>query len=176
MKKRVLASVLLVILVLASTLTVSAAGSKQEGSKEAGVRVVTPVDDFEAKVTNEEFPTTDATKDMTKLAKFELVKKDGSSKTLPADITLEVDAIGDKVEKVVLVVKDGNNWKAIDAKLNGKQITANFAAEGPIFVFVKTATAQSPATGVASTTWMVVMAFALIAVGAGVVATQKKSR
>ena len=47
MKKRVLAGILMMILVLASAMTVSAAGSKEQGSKEAGVRVVTPADKFE---------------------------------------------------------------------------------------------------------------------------------
>ena len=75
--------------------------------------------------------------------------------------------IGDKVEKVVLVVKDGNNWKTVDAKLNGKQITANFAAEGPVFVYVKTASSaggQSPSTGVTSSAWMIMLAVAVMAV------------
>jgi LPXTG-motif cell wall-anchored protein len=179
MKKRVLAGILMMILVLASAMTVSAAGSKEQGSKEAGVRVVTPADKFEAKATTEAEPSVDAVKDLTNVAKFELAKKAGVTATLPADITLEVDALGDKVEKVVLVVKDGNNWKTVDAKLNGKQITANFAAEGPVFVYVKTASSaggQSPSTGVTSSAWMIMLAVAVMAVGAGVVATQKKSR
>ena len=183
MKKRVLAGILMMILVLASAMTVSAAGSNQQGSKEAGATVVSPAEYFETKPSSETVsnPSTDVAnkiKDMTSVATFELAIKNGGQ-ALPTDITVQVDAIGDNVKKVVLVVKDGNEWKAIDATVSGNKVTAKFPSVGPVVVYVSTAATsggQSPSTGVGSSAWMIMVAVAIMAVGAGVVVSQKKTR
>lgn len=180
MKKRVLACILAMVFVLASAMTVSAAGSAgSHGSKASGVTVVSPSDKYEAVDSSVKFEgagtdVTDKIKDMEAVTGvFEIKAKDGVTGT-PGEVTLQVDALGNKVDKVVLVVKGANGWKAYEAKVDGNKITVNLSEVGPAIVYAKLV--SSPATVGTSSTWMVMAAVALMAMGACVVVAQKKSR
>ena len=184
MKKRVLACILAMVFVLASAMTVSAAGSAgSHGSKASGVTVISPADKYEAVDSDVKFEgagtdVTNKINGMEAITKvFEIKTKDGATVST-GDVVLQVDALGDKVDSVVLVVKGANGWKAIDAKVDGNKITVNLSEIGPAIVYAKLASsgATSPSTVGTSSTWMIMAAVALMAVGACVVVSQKKSR
>ena len=180
MKKRVLACILAMVFVLASAMTVSAAGSAgSHGSKASGVTVISPADKMEAVDSTEKFENAgkdvnDKINGMEAITKvFEIKAKDGATAT-SGEVVLQVDALGSKVKSVVLVVKGANGWKAYDAKVDGNKITVNLSEIGPAIVYAELV--SSPVTVGTSSTWMVMAAVALMAVGASVVVYQKKSR
>lgn len=180
MKKRVLACILAMVFVLASAMTVSAAGSAgSHGSKASGVTVIKPEKGYEAVDSSVKFEGagTDVTNKINGMEAitnvFEIKAVDGGTAT-SGEFVLQVDALGDKVDSVVLVVKGTNGWKAYDAKVDGNKITVNLSEIGPAIVYAKLV--KSPVTVGTSSTWMIMAAVALVAVGACVVVSQKKSR
>lgn len=72
-------------------------------------------------------------------------------------------------------------WEVVkDVKIDGTTLTGKFQDLSPVAIYAKVTTGgaagTSPSTVGTSSTWMLLAAVAVVALGAGVVATQKKSR
>ena len=72
-------------------------------------------------------------------------------------------------------------WEVVtEVKINGTTLTGKFQDLSPVAIYAKVTTGgaagTSPSTVGTSSTWMLLAAVAVVALGAGVVATQKKSR
>lgn len=111
---------------------------------------------------------------------FDLKKSDGS--TGGGTATLTVPALANCKEVVVLHYSTvRGTWELIDGtriKVNGTTLTITLDDLSPIAIYAKEtktdANGSSPETVGTSSTWMLWTAIAVVALGAGVVATQKK--
>lgn len=97
-------------------------------------------------------------------------------------LELEVPALKNCDPDSVIVL----HYSAVDQKwevvtnvtIDGTKLTGHYQTLSPIAIFAKTTTGgavgTSPKSGITSSTWMLWAAVAIVALGAGVVATQKK--
>lgn len=213
MKKRVLAGIMMAAMMVASVMSVSAAGSKTEEvevetilGNNAGYTVEAEADTF--KDLDAEAQT--AIKDLNdgKLPESVIadikdvdIKKELQNKKLICPVfdledfgdhpnctnghtvKLDVPALKNCDPKSVVVLHYSENdkaWEVVDATVSGTTLTATFRNLSPVAIYAKVTTGgaagTSPSTVGTSSTWMLLAAVAVVALGAGVVATQKKSR
>lgn len=212
MKKRVLAGIMMAAMMVASVMSVSAAGSKTEEvevSKDnnAGYTVEAKADTFKdldaevqtaIKTLNEdkgEIPASivEDIKDIkTILSGKKLIcpvfdlEAFGSHPNCTNGHTLKLDvpALKNCDPKSVVVLHYSETrgyWEVVtDVKIDGTTLTGKFQDLSPVAIYAKVTTGgaagTSPSTVGTSSTWMLLAAVAVVALGAGVVATQKKSR
>lgn len=191
MKKRVLAGIMMAVMMMASVMGVSAANSKDTSLKVDGNTLV-------AERVEDQSIATSASKESSVAGKtsisavYTIKAADGATATPDADgkfaVKLTVASLSDKCTNIVVLCYDAGTqaWKSItvDAKnvdYANKTIEVKLPALGQqIVVYANVATGgaagTSPSTVGTSSTWMLCLAAALIVVGAGVIATQKKSR
>ena len=229
MKKRVLAGIMMAAMMVASVMSVSAAGSKQE-EVEVGAESVESekdtfdylVDDITSKLPSgateekkeelkasakeaqkaivamnakEEIPASvvaDIPEIKTKLAgttlicpvfELEATGELANSKD-PHTVKLNVPALKNCDPKSIVVLHYSvtrGYWEVVtDVKIDGTTLTGTFKDLSPVAIYAKVTTGgaagTSPSTVGTSSTWMLLAAVAVVALGAGVVATQKKSR
>lgn len=99
-------------------------------------------------------------------------------------VTIEVDALTTSMTGVVVVHYDmTKGWEVItpdSVDLANKKITATYDSLSPVIIYANapsgSGSGSSPSTGVTSSTWMLMAAVAIIAVGTVVVVSQKKTR
>lgn len=192
MFKKVLAGVMTATLLLASVMGVSAADSKDanvalgEASKGYYTIVSPSKEKAEADVTSSSVSS--AVSGKTSIGSFDL--KASAEGVTGTDVTLSVATLTDSVDKdsiVVALFVDGA-WKTVSPKSVDKAsktivvtigaMDANEVISGFIYATVASSSASgsAPKTVGTSSTWMLWLAVALVAVGAGVVVAQKKSR
>lgn len=191
MKKRVLAGIMMAVMMMASVMGVSAANSKDADLKVNG-------DTFVAeKVEDQSSLTASAAKESSVAGKtaisavYDVKLKDGATATPDAagkyTVELMVASLSDKCSDIVVLCYDAEDktWAsvAVDAAnvdYTNKTVKVVLPYLGQIVVYASVAasgsTGTSPSTVGTSSTWMLYLAVALVVVGAGVVATQKKSR
>ena len=211
MKKRVLAGIMMAAMMVASVMSVSAAGSKTEEvavseSNTAGYTVEAKADtfkDLEAEVQT-------AIKDLNDgkeipasiVADIKDIKTTLSGKKLICPVfdlepfgahpnctnghtlKLDVPALKNCDPKSVVVLHYSETrgyWEVVtEVNINGTTLTGKFQDLSPVAIYAKVTTGgaagTSPSTVGTSSTWMLLAAVAVVALGAGVVATQKKSR
>ncbi len=210
MKKRVLAGIMMAAMMVASVMSVSAAGSKTdevEVSKDNtyGYTVEAEADTF--KDLDAEAQT--AIKDLNDgkisdsiVADIKDIKTTLSGKKLVCPVfdlepfgehpnctnghtvKLNVPALKNCDPNSVVVLhysETDKAWEVVEAKVSGTTLTATFENLSPVAIYAKVTTGgaagtSSPSTVGTSSTWMLLAAVAVVALGAGVVATQKKSR
>jgi hypothetical protein len=234
MKKRVLAGIMMAAMMVASVMSVSAAGSKQEevevGAESKGSYIVESekdtfdylVDDITSKLPSgateekkeelkasakeaqkaivamnakEEIPASvvaDIPEIKTKLAgttlicpvfELEATGELANSKD-PHTVKLNVPALKNCDPKSIVVLHYSvtrGYWEVVtDVKIDGTTLTGTFKDLSPVAIYAKVTTGgaagTSPSTVGTSSTWMLLAAVAVVALGAGVIATQKKSR
>lgn len=235
MKKRVLAGIMMAAMMVASVMSVSAAGSKTEEvevSKDnnAGYKVESKADTF-----NYLEDVTDLVKDKTpaeqaelkasaKEAQAAIVEMNKNSDKIPESVIADIKEDKAKLEDTKLICPvfdleaygthaqckiDGFHtlklnvpalkncdpksvvvlhysvtrgyWEVVeDVKVDGTTLSGKFYDLSPVAIYAKVTTGgaagTSPSTVGTSSTWMLLAAVAVVALGAGVVATQKKSR
>ena len=99
-------------------------------------------------------------------------------------VKLNVPALKNCDPKSVVVLhysEKNAKWETVEIlKIDGTTITGKFYDLSPVAIYAKVTTGgaagTSPSTVGTSSTWMLLAAVAVVALGAGVVATQKKSR
>ncbi len=99
-------------------------------------------------------------------------------------LKLDVPALKNCDPKSVVVLHYSETrgyWEVVtDVKIEGTTLTGKFQDLSPVAIYAKVTTGgaagTSPSTVGTSSTWMLWAAVAIVALGAGVVATQKKSR
>lgn len=219
MKKKVLAGILMMILVLASVMTVSAATSpsptkgphvKYEDEKgfykvdnktpfagetytnaPLNADVKKAIEDYNAdKITLDKL-LADAPKDVKAALKgktdisgvFDLVPVNDGQPNADGSHTVTVTVPGvDKAKDVVVLHfnRNDNTWEILKATVSGEKVTATYETLSPVAVFgvveAGGADGESPKTVGTSSAWMLMAAVALVAVGTGVVVSQKKNR
>ncbi len=117
-------------------------------------------------------------KPVTKL--YELVETTTNPSTGKHTVTLTVPALTDQLEDVVVLHYDNGTWKVVKATVNGQTLTVELDSLGIFGIYASLKASQggvsggSAATGGTNSTWMIVLAVALVAVGAVVVVSQKK--
>lgn len=234
MKKRVLAGIMMAAMMVASVMSVSAAGSKTEEVEvetilgnnagytvEAEADTFNYLDDITSKLPSD---ATDAKKAELKAAAKEaqaaivelnagkipesVVADIADIKTKLADkklvcpvfeleaygnhpnctnghtLKLDVPSLKNCDPKSVVVLHYSvtrGYWEVVkDVNINGTTLTGTFKDLSPVAIYAKVTTGgaagTSPSTVGTSSTWMLLAAVAVVALGAGVVATQKKSR
>lgn len=97
-------------------------------------------------------------------------------------LELEVPALKNCDPDSVIVLhysETDNAWEVVtNVTIDGTKLTGHYRNLSPIAIFAKTTTGgavgTSPESGITSSTWMLWTAVAIVALGAGVVATQKK--
>ncbi len=211
MKKRVLAGIMMAAMMVASVMSVSAAGSKTEevdaSKNEAGYTVEAKADtfkDLDAEVQNAiktlnedkgEIPASivEDIKDIkTTLSGKKLIcpvfdlEPFGSHPNCINGHTLKLDvpALKNCDPKSVVVLHYSETrgyWEVVtEVKIDGTTLTGKFQDLSPVAIYAKVTTGgaagTSPSTVGTSSTWMLLAAVAVVALGAGVVVTQKKSR
>ena len=120
---------------------------------------------------------------------FDLQTVEGSDHTACATtghkVTLKVTSLTEKCSDVVILhySKKAGAWEVIEpisVDYKNGTVTAIFKDLSPVAIYAKVATSgstgTSPSTVGTSSTWMLLAAVAIVALGAGVVATQKRSR
>lgn len=211
MKKRVLAGIMMAAMMVASVMSVSATGSKQEEvvvSKDntAGYEIKAEANTF----TDLEEEVQTAIKDLNDgkaipasiVADIKDIKTTLSGKKLICPVfdlesygshpnctnghtlKLDVPALKNCDPKSVVVLHYSETrgyWEVVkDVKIDGITLTGKFLDLSPVAIYAKVTTGgaagTSPSTVGTSSTWMLLAAVAVVALGAGVVATQKKSR
>ncbi len=199
MKKRVLAGIMMAVMMMASVMSVSAANSKSKEVNVSGTSATThetdlvfDVDDSVKKVIDEinaDKITSLSADIQKKLAGKKLIAevvdlqhKDASG-TCNHEVELTVTPLTDKCSDVVILHYDkvAKAWEIIEPiSVKGDVIVAKFDNLSPVAVFANVAeggsTGTSPSTVGTSSAWMLLVAVAIVALGTGVVATQKKSR
>lgn len=199
MKKRVLAGIMMAVMMMASVMSVSAAKSKSDEVTATGTSanthetdLVFDVDDSVKKVIAEinDGKLTSLSADIQKKLTgkklvaevVDLQHKDATA-TCNHEVELTVTPLTDKCSGVVILHYDkvAKAWEIIEPiSVKGDVIVAKFDNLSPVAVFAKVATGgstgTSPSTVGTSSTWMLWVAVAIVALGTGVVATQKKSR
>ena len=231
MKKRVLAGIMMAAMMVASVMSVSAAGSKTEevdaSKNEAGYTVEAKADTFDyleditnelpADVTPEKKAELQASAKEAQAAIVELnagkipesvVADIKDIKTKLADkklvcpvfeledfgdhpncknghtLKLDVPALKNCDPKSVVVLHYSvtrGYWEVVEnVDIKDTTLTGTFKDLSPVAIYAKVTTGgaagTSPSTVGTSSTWMLLAAVAVVALGAGVVATQKKSR
>lgn len=209
MKKRILAGIMMAAMVVASVMSVSAAGSKTgevavSQDNKAGYTVEADADTF--KDLDAEAQT--AIKDLNDgkisdsiVADIADIKTTLSGKKLVCPVfdleavgthpnctkghtvKLNVPALKNCDPKSVVVLhysETDGKWEVVESSVSGTTVTATFTNLSPVAIYAKVTTGgaagTSPSTVGTSSTWMLLAAVAVVALGAGVVATQKKSR
>ncbi|MBQ2921547.1 MAG: hypothetical protein IJE60_00420 [Tyzzerella sp.] len=236
MKKRVLAGIMMAAMMVASVMSVSAAGSKTEEvevSKDnnAGYTVESKADTFNylEDITNE-LPTTVTPQEKAELqasakeAQTAIVEMNKNTDKIPESVIADIKEDKAKLENTTLICPvfdleaygthaqceiDGFHtlklnvpalkncdpksvvvlhysvtrgyWEVVkDVKVDGTTLSGKFYDLSPVAIYAKVTTGgaagTSPSTVGTSSTWMLLAAVAVVALGAGVVATQKKSR
>lgn len=199
MKKKVLAGIMMAVMMMASVMGVSAASSKSDEVYTSGASKAThtmdlvfDVDDSVKKVIDElnAGKITSLSADIQKkLAGKTLVAEvvdlehtDGTG-TCNHEVEFTVTPLTDKCSGVVILYYDkvANAWEIIEPiSVKDDVIVAKFDNLSLVAVYANVAeggsTGTSPSTVGTSSTWMLLAAVAVVALGAGVVATQKKSR
>lgn len=97
-------------------------------------------------------------------------------------IELDVPALKNCDSDSVIVLhysKESHKWEVVtNVTIDGTKLTGHYTGLSPIAIFAKTTTGgavgTSPKSGITSSTWMLWTAVAIVALGAGIVATQKK--
>lgn len=97
-------------------------------------------------------------------------------------LELEVPALKNCDPDSVIVLhysETAHAWEVVTSvTIDGTKLTGHYKTLSPIAIFAKTTTGgavgTSPESGITSSTWMLWTAVAIVALGAGVVATQKK--
>ncbi len=97
-------------------------------------------------------------------------------------LELEVPALKNCDPDSVIVLhysETDHAWEVVtNVTIDGAKLTGRYKTLSPIAIFAKTTTGgavgTSPESGITSSTWMLWTAVAIVALGAGVVATQKK--
>lgn len=211
MKKRVLAGIMMAVMVMASVMSVSAAGSKSDEVEPSGDRAgsyatyaydgvfkdlsteaQTAIADLEAgKIPDSivadiaDIKTTLAGKKLIcEVFDLEPTGGDDAHKDCATNghkVQLTIPALANCKNVVVLHYSEKNaEWEVIKAEVNGTTLTATFMDLSPVAIYADVTTGgaagTSPSTVGTSSTWMLWAAVAIVALGAGVVATQKKSR
>ena len=204
MKKKVLAGIMMAVMVMASVMSVSAAGSKStevypiEGNAysyktdlvfDVDDSVKTVIDELNAnKITSLSADIQAKLAGKTLVAEVVDLEPEGDhSETCKNGhkVTLSVTTLTDKCTDVVILhySKVNNAWEVIDkvdVDYTNKTVTATYGDLSPVAIYANVSTSgstgTSPSTVGTSSTWMLWAAVAIVALGAGVVATQKKSR
>ena len=198
MKKKVLAGIMMAVMMVASVMSVSAAGSKSkevytsgESAKTHETDLVFDVDDSVKKVIDELNAgkiTSLSAEIQKKLAGKTLVAEvvalqhTDASEACGHKVELTVAPLTDKCKDVVILHYDKNaGWEVITPdSVKGDVVVAEFKNLSPVAVYANVekdaTTGTSPSTVGTSSAWMLWAAVAIVALGAGVVATQKKSR
>lgn len=215
MKKRVFAGIMTAVLLLASAMGVSAAGSRTDdvttkGTASEGAYVVQDEQNEFATIKNEDASTyaliagynagTKTEAELLASASAD-VKKALEGKTMITKI-FDLDYIGTETKTshevtllvttltssqknlVVLHYSEVNDkWEVIEptkVDYDKKEVTVKFNDLSPVAVYADTTTGgsqgTSPSTVGTSSTWMLWMAVAFVAIGAGVVVSQKNKR
>lgn len=192
MKKRVFAGIMIMVLAFASVMGVSANPSRTDEIYVSG----TPSDYFEttdATKTEEDLKNEasdevkDAIKDKTliwKVFDLEEVSTPVKNSNGKYDVQLTVTTMTKYQKDFVIVYLDNatGKWETLKPTVDYKNNTLVFELDGITMMGVYAtkvsggAQGTSPSTEGTSSAWMLWMAVAIVALGAGVVATQKKSR
>ena len=199
MKKRVLAGIMMAVLMMASVMSVSAAKSKSDEVSVTGASAGTHVADLIFDVDDSVKAVIDEINDGKFTSLSADIQKQLAGKKLVADVVdlqhtdnagtcnheveITVTSLTDKCSDVVLLHYDkvAGAWEVIKPiSVKGDVIVAKFDNLSPVAVFANVAeggsTGTSPSTVGTSSAWMLLVAVAIVALGTGVVATQKKSR
>lgn len=192
MKKKVLAGIMMAVMMMASVMGVSAAGSKTAEVYVSGASA----DYFVATATDDSLKsgaTTAATNAgkqiITSTAVWNISEKTSGSASVNGngkyDVQLTVSALTDSCSKVTVLVYNAGSqtWSAIEidsSKVDYKNNTIAFELDSPsatiaicAAVAASGSTGTSPSTGVASSAWLICLAAAVVVVG---VVSMKKSR
>lgn len=209
MKKKVLAGIMMAVMVMASVMSVSAAGSRYEEAypsdkNTAGYTTEAKADTFVDLVQEAQTAIKDMNADKipeSLVKDIPTIKETLNKKTLVTDV-FDLEPFGDHpnctkghtVKLVVPALKNckadsvvvlhysevDNKWEVVESSVDGTTITATFKTLSPVAIYAEVVTGgaagTSPSTVGTSSTWMLWAAFAIVAVGAGVVASQKKNR
>ena len=234
MKKRVLAGIMMAAMMVASVMSVSAAGSKTEevdaSGNEAGYTVESKADTFDylediTDLVEDKTPAEQAElKASAKEAQAAIVEMNKNADKIPESVIADIKEDKAKLEDTKLICPvfdleaygthaqceiDGFHtlqlnvpalkncdpksvvvlhysvtrgyWEVVkDVKVDGTTLSGKFYDLSPVAIYAKVTTGgaagTSPSTVGTSSTWMLLAAVAVVALGAGVVATQKKSR
>lgn len=191
MFKKVLAGIMTATLLIASVMGVSAADSKDANvslgkASDGYYKLVSPsAAKKEADVTSSSVKTTVAGK--TAIGSFDVTAVNGGGTN--GEISLVLSGLTDSVDtkSIVLAYCVNGEWKTASPKSVDKdsktivveigKLDADVVLSGYIYATVASSSASgtAPQTVGTSSTWMLWLAVALVAVGAGVLA-QKKSR
>lgn len=204
MKKRLLAGIMMMVLVLASAMSVSAANSRTEPVYESGASVgkyttnskADAFSDLKTEIQNiikelNAKKVTSLTADIQKqlegktlLSNFCDVEPVGNHDACTSrkyhEVELTVTTLTDKCSEVVVLhySEDRAVWEVIKPiKVDGNKITVKFTDLSPVGVYAKvadSAVGTAPTTEGVSSTWMMWTAMALIVLGAGAIVSQKK--
>lgn len=220
MKKRVLAGIMMAVMMMASVMSVSATGSKQEEANPSGDSTKLYTTDSTADafdyLDSVEGENAEAAKEAKNaieeinagkipesvVADIEDIKTTLADKTLVCPV-FELEPVGEhkdcvnghKLQLDVPALKNCDPdsvvvlhysvtrgyWEVVqDVKVNDTTLTGTFKDLSPVAIYAKVTTGgaagTSPSTVGTSSTWMLWVAVAIVALGAGVVVTQKKSR
>lgn len=199
MKKKVLAGIMMAVMMVASVMSVSAAGSVSkevvtsgDSAKDHQTDLVFDVDDSVKKVIDElnAGNITSLSADIQKklagktlVAEVVDLQHTDASGTCGHEVELTVTPLTDKCKDVVILHynKVAKAWEVIEPiSVNGDVVVAKYDNLSPVAIYANVSTSgstgTSPATVGTSSAWMLWAAVAIVALGAGVVATQKKSR
>lgn len=201
MKKKVLAGIMMAVMMMASVMSASAAGSKSGEVYTSGTSTDNHTTDLVFEGVEDSVLATIKELNAGKITSLSAdIQKKLAGKTLVAEVVdlqhtqagdstcnheveFTVTPLTDKCSGVVILHYDkvAKAWEIIEPiSVKGDVIVAKFDNLSPIAVYANVAeggsTGTSPSTVGTSSTWMLWAAVAIVALGAGVVATQKKSR
>lgn len=194
MKKKILATILVVGLLAAQTLTAFAAGSKITGAVSASEGyTVSDLPSYDGKEQNLEAlvagsgsTVENLAKDYKALSKVFDVKAQANA-TAPYTITFTKDTIKAGVSDVRVLHYTGSVWEDVtvdgSADLNAHTVTGRFTSLSPVIIIAKVAATTTDATGVATSpktgvesTWGIWAVAGLVLAGAAVVTAKKGKR
>lgn len=204
MKKRLLAGIMMMVLVLASAMSVSAANSRTEPVYESGASVGKYTTNSKAdafsdlkqevqniiKELNAKKVTSLSADIQKKLAGKTLLsnfcdlepvgKHDECASRKYHEVELTVTTLTEKCSEVVVLhySEDRDVWEVLTPeKVDGNKITVKYTDLSPVGVYAKVAdnkVGTAAPMGSTSSTWMIWTAMALIVLGSGAIVSQKK--
>lgn len=189
MKKRVLAGIMMAVMMMASVMGVSAAGSKTEEvyASDASAKVYV-VESGDQSLKDSAVKAAAGKTIITSTAVWNVKAVDGQTPTQNAagkyEVQLAVTALTSSCSDVVVLCynESAKTWSAVEAKVDYTNKTIDVALDslGSIVICANVAaggsTGTSPSTVGTSSAWMLWVAVAVVALGACVVVAQKKSR
>lgn len=192
MKKKVLAGIMMAVMMAASVMGVSAANSKTAevyvSGNSANTYVVEAADDQNLKASAEKVDAVSGKEIITTTAVYNVKAIEGNGTANGAgkyEVELTVSGLSSNCKDVTVLNYNttSETWSVVtvsNVDYTNKTMVVALDNLGPIAIFASVtsggATGTSPSTVGTSSTWMIMLALAVVAVGAGVVATQKKSR